>query len=712
MAIDLSSHEERIKWHLILLVAVISFCIVASVKLSGLVRLFELKAYDLLTIYAAEEKENRDVVIIEFDQKTLDAFNEQIGLSFPWPRDIYEPVIGHLSKAKAVLIDIIFSEPSRDARNNDLVFNSAMEKAGNVFLALPLEKRKKKTGEISETDKNFLKKHSVNDSMPFTDRFNSAILPTEDLRNGVKGVGNVTLNPDTDGIYRTTPLFFGLNDLVIPQFAVSALMAEGRIRNMGGKISVDGKEIPLMDGSFLLQYGKNKRPFEEISFMDVFNSALLEASGDNAARFSSDYFKDKYVLIGYTLKGLYDLRATPVSSVSPGVFIHANLLDNLAWKRFLVPVPQYVIYIVFAVLSFVTVYFVMTTKSMPRNLLFFGIFFVFVILCSSWLFRRGLYLDPLYPLFSLTLAFITSAIFSYALEGRKRAFIRSTFSRYMDQRIVNHLLANPSLIAPGGTRCRCTVFFADIAGFTTISESISPEKTAQMLYKVLTTMTELIIARNGVIDKYIGDCIMAFWGAPVSGGEDEKDAVRAALACVDALGPINAELSEKGIPSISMRFGIHSGEVIVGNLGSERLFDYTVIGDTVNLASRLESVNKVFSTKIIVSESTREMLDDAFCLRVLSDIAVKGKSKAIRIFEVLGENSAILKHKNEIAFEYAEGVDFFYDKQFVKAGEVFSGILKKWPGDGPSSFFMKRCDHFINQPPSKEGWEVLKMDTK
>lgn len=708
MTIDLKPQEDKIKWHLIALVAALSFLLVAGVKVTGLMHLFELNAYDLLTIYAAEEKENKDVVIVEFDQRTVDGL-EQLGLSFPWPRDIYEPVLGQLSKARAVFIDIIFSDPSRLDRNTDLVFSSAMEKADNVFLALPLEKRKK---DLTESDLDFLRRNSAKGFKAFDQRFNSAILPTDDLRNGIKGAGNVTLNPDSDGIYRSTPLFFGLNDLVIPQFVVSSLIKEGRIKNDKGVTSIDGIEIPMMNGNFLLQYGKSKRPFVEISFIDVFNSALSEASGNKDGQYSSDFFKNKYVMIGYTLKGLYDLRATPVSSVSPGVFIHATLIDNLVWKRFLVPVSSLLVFLVAACLSFLTVYFVMNTKSLLRNLLFLGVVFAFVILVSCVLFRKGFYMDPLFPLLSLTLGFISSAIFSYASEGRRRAFIKSTFSRYMDRRVVEHLLANPSLIAPGGTKCRCTVFFADIAGFTTISESISPEKTAQMLYRVLTTMTELIISHNGVIDKYIGDCVMAFWGAPVAGADDEKNAVRAALACYDALGPINAELREKGIPNISMRFGIHSGDVIVGNLGSERLFDYTVIGDSVNLASRLESVNKVFSTHIIVSESTMEKLDDLFCLRVLCDIAVKGKSKAIRIYEVVGENSALMKHKNEIAFEYAKGVSLFYDKEFQMAKEIFSYIIEKWPGDGPSAFFVKRCDHFLTEPPSGEGWEVIKMDTK
>lgn len=707
MTKSLTSQDDKIKWNLIIIVAAMSFFMVTVIKVSGLIKAFELKAYDLLTIYAAGENYNKEIVIVEFDQKTVDAL-EKIGLSFPWPRDIYEPVLNHLSKAKSVFIDIIFSESNRIDRNIDLIFRDAMDRSGNVFLAMPLENRKKT---LSGADRAYIKEYSVKGSMPYKHKFSSALLPADDLRSGAKGVGNVTLNPDKDGIYRRSPLFFGYEDLVIPQFVVAGLMKEGRIKEENGKIKVDDVSVPLVDSELLLQYSSNPHPFEEISFKDILDSATSDPANNNSA-YTADFFKDKYVLIGYTLKGLYDLRATPVSSVSPGVFIHATILDNLTGKKFLVPFHPALMFVLTAAFSFLAAFFVMTTKSMPRNLMFLVFSFGLIIFLSCWFFRMRTYLDPLAPLLALVVSFISTAIFSYASEGRRRAFIRSTFSRYMDKRIVDHLLADPSLVSPGGTKCRCTVFFADIAGFTTISESISPEKTAQMLYKVLTTMTELIIAHNGVIDKYIGDCIMAFWGAPVSGAFDEKNAVKAALECYYALGPINAELNSKGIPNISMRFGIHSGDVIVGNLGSERLFDYTVIGDSVNLASRLESVNKVFSTNIIISESTREKLDDDFTLRILSDIAVKGKSKAIRIYEVLGESFRIAPSVKEKAMAYDIGVDQFYNMEFEKAAESFSDIMKKWPGDGPSAFFARRCLNFINQPPSGEGWEIIKMDTK
>jgi adenylate cyclase len=260
-----------------------------------------------------------------------------------------------------------------------------------------------------------------------------------------------------------------------------------------------------------------------------------------------------------------------------------------------------------------------------------------MVFVPAALFRSGLYLHIIFPSLALVSGFIISAAYSYATEGRERRFVRRAFSQYMDERVVKHLLENPDLIKPGGQRRRVTVFFTDIAGFTTISERLPAEETAGMLHRVLNELTEVIIAHGGVIDKYIGDAIMAFWGSPLRGERDEQDACGAALDSLARLRDINADFRSRGLPSINMRVGIHSGEAIAGNLGSDRLFDFTVIGDTVNLGSRLEGVNKVFGTGIIISEETRRGTDGRFLTRPLGPIEVKGKEQPVEIFELMAE---------------------------------------------------------------------------
>ena len=236
------------------------------------------------------------------------------------------------------------------------------------------------------------------------------------------------------------------------------------------------------------------------------------------------------------------------------------------------------------------------------------------------------------------MSFLLSVAFSYAVEGRERQFIKRTFSQYMDKTIVDYVLQNPELVKPGGKKAHVTVLFADIAGFTTISEQNTPEDTALMLHRVLNELTEVVIEEKGVVDKYIGDCIMAFWGSPLALPEDEINACRSALRFIEAIYGINAVFALEGIPPIAIRVGLHTGDAIAGNMGSVRLFDFTVVGDTVNLASRLESVNKVFGTRIITSEHTLAGTHGLFLTRNLGPIEVKGKSEPVVIHEIISEH--------------------------------------------------------------------------
>jgi adenylate cyclase len=310
------------------------------------------------------------------------------------------------------------------------------------------------------------------------------------------------------------------------------------------------------------------------------------------------------------------------------------------------------------------------------------------------------------------ITFIISVAYSYATEGRQRLFLKRAISQYMDRRIADYLLENPSLIKPGGQNKRLTVFFADIAGFTSISEKTSAEEIATMLHRVLNSLTEVIIRNNGVIDKYIGDCVMAFWGAPLKTDKDEINACYAAIQCVSSLAELNYSLRNEGLPEIAIRVGIHSGDAIAGNIGSDRLFHYTAIGDTVNLASRLESVNKFFKTRIIISEDTIKETDNHFFARMLGVIEVKGKTLPIKIFELIAEKENIASDKMELASLFQQGMTFYEDCKLNEAARIFDQILEKYPYDGPSEFYKNRCNYLISNPSLTEDWNIIKFSEK
>jgi adenylate cyclase len=550
---------------------------------SGLLHNFELKAFDAFSRRLNPEKPDEKVVILKVDQQSLDALAGQ-GVTWPWPRQIYAPILAHMSEAEAVIMDILYTEPSSYGTEDDGMFSEGMAAAGNVYLPVFLTRSKR---ELSDEDREFLRALSVPEAQaPLS--YESAILPIPALRPALKGVGNVTIPPDGDGVYRRTPLVFRMGDLHVPHLLLGYLLDRGYMDIREGEIFAGKRRVPLADGRLTLRYFREERPFTEIPAVDVLRSSLLEAEGQEPV-IEKSFFEGKAVLVGLTAAGLYDLKPTSVTSISTGVHVHATALENLMNGNFMTPLsPLYtVLFMLLASLSitFVVLRFHSLAVTVPA---FAGALLAMLFMPAA-LFRSGLYLHIIFPSLALVAGFILSAAYSYATEGRERRFVRRAFSQYMDERVVKHLLENPDLIQPGGQKKRVTVFFTDIAGFTTISERLPAEETAGMLHRVLNELTEVIIARGGVIDKYIGDAIMAFWGSPLRGEQDERNACSAALASIARLGDINADFQSRGLPAIAMRVGIHSGEAIAGNLGSDRLFDFTVIGDTVNLGSRLRA---------------------------------------------------------------------------------------------------------------------------
>jgi adenylate cyclase len=346
------------------------------------------------------------------------------------------------------------------------------------------------------------------------------------------------------------------------------------------------------------------------------------------------------------------------------------------------------------------------------NLAVFALLLFLAVLVPALLFRKAYYMHIIQPALVLIAGFTLSVVYSYATEGKKRRFIKRTFSQYMDRQLVEYVLNNPDLIKPGGHRQRVTVFFADIAGFTSISERVAPEDLARMLHSILNAFTEVIIDNGGVIDKYIGDCVMAFWGAPVSREDDEARACNAAIQCINELQKINEDFRAEGLTEISVRIGIHSGDVIAGNLGSDRLFDYTVVGDTVNTASRLESVNKVFKTKIIISGETIQKTSGIFLTRELGLIEVKGKSRPVKIFELISKKEGMGQGAEQTMEMFDSGLAAFRGHRWQDALNIFGSILQKVPGDGPTLFYKEKTESMISHPELTEEVDIIRMKDK
>lgn len=654
---------------------------------------FELKVYDLLTRYVSPAKKYENICLIYIDQLSIDALSRQ-GITWPWPRQIYAPLIDYLSEADAIFLDIIFTEDSSYGVEDDKLLAKALERGGNVYLPLIVTKEKK------PFDEEYIKKISYTERIPLKDEYNSVIFPIEEFKIAAKGLGNVGILPDEDGIYRQMPLFFRVKEYTIPNFVMSYFIQKNNFQF---------KQIPLIEGNLLLKYSGDKNPFFVYSFLEILEASI---SKDIDPKINKEFFKGKTVFIGLTAAGLFDLKPTPISSKTPGVFIHAVAFENLLNKNFMLTAPKFLVLLMIFFISSIIPYTFLRQTSIKINLFVFLFTALILLFMVIVFFKVSFYIQFLPSLACLILSSIITLLYSYATEGKERRFIKRTFTQYMDKKVVDYLLAHPEAIAPGGQKKKVTVFFADIAGFTTISERLSPEDTAMILHKVLNSLTEVVIKNSGVVDKYIGDSIMAFWGAPLESDFDEFNACKAALECIASVKDLNNKFSEKGLPTINIRIGIHTGDVIVGNIGSDRMFNYTVIGDAVNIASRLESVNKFFKTSIIISEETYSKILNIFTLRELGTIRVKGRVKPIRIFEILGRKEDKGAEKLIFTEKYNSAYKLFREKRWTEAKEIFQSLLREYPEDFPSKFYLNLIDKYSVSDQLTKDWFVVKIEEK
>jgi adenylate cyclase len=691
-----------------LIISSISFALSLILCLSGVLTDFEYGAYDLFSRHLNPPNSSGDVIIVRIDQQSIDALSDQ-AITWPWPRQIYAPIFEYLSQADAVFFDVLTTEPSSYGVEDDAILADALKKANNVYLPVFLSDARH---DPDRAGREFLARISLPRNAPRPSlSYRSAVLPVPELRAACRGAGNVMIKPDSDGVYRKVPLDFALGDFTIPSLITGYLAERGVVTMDSAGFSAAGKRVALADGMLLLRFPASEHPFPVISAADLLQSYLDLQEGRKPA-IDTALFRGKKVFIGLTAAGLYDLKPTAVSSVSTGVLVHATAMDNLLHGNWMVPLSRFWPILFMLIAGIAAAWFILNHLSLAANLAFVCGAAALVAGVQAILFKNGIYLQIIPPFLALGTSSLLSTAYSYATEGKERRFVRRAFSQYMDETIVRHLLKNPELIRPGGRRRRVTVFFLDVAGFTPIAENLPAEETAEILHALLNACTEVIIRNHGVIDKYIGDCIMAFWGAPLETDNDEADACRAALGCLEALEEVNRGFREKGIAPIAIRIGIHSGEAVVGNLGSDRLFDYTVVGDTVNLAARLESANKLFGTRIMASADTRERTADSFVARELGLVEVKGKSRPVKIYEIMATTDTLNQVILEKADIHREALALFYDKRWQEAIVRFERILGLDPEDGPSAWFRNRCREFCGNPPSDDDWQVLRMKEK
>ncbi|CAB5118821.1 Adenylate cyclase (EC [Olavius algarvensis associated proteobacterium Delta 3] len=447
--------------------------------------------------------------------------------------------------------------------------------------------------------------------------------------------GFFNMYPDPDGVVRWMPAVLKFNEGLYAPLSLLAVSAyldapvELDITDLGvDSIRVGSFRIPTDEfGRILINYRGGKQTFPHIPVTDILNSAVPD-----------DPMRDKIVIVGATAVGIYDLRVTPFGSVFPGLEIHANIIDSLLRGDYLYLPAWGVIFDIMVILVFGSFLgFVLARVGVISGAITGLVLFVgYIVLCQLLFSINGWVMNLVYPLSVILAVYIAVTGYRYLVETRQKKFVKDAFSTYLAPSVVRDLIESPERLVLGGEERVITAFFSDVEGFTSISERLTPRELVELLNEFLTEMTEIILTHEGTVDKFEGDAIIAFFGAP---NELESQEEVACMACIEMqkrLAQLRDKWRKKGMPELMMRIGLSTGPAVVGNMGSKSRMDYTMMGDTVNTAARLEGVNKVYGTYTMISDSTFRDAGEWIRTRELDAIKVVGKAEPVKIYELLG----------------------------------------------------------------------------
>jgi adenylate cyclase len=694
--------------------------LLANVVLVDFFYTSEAKTYDWRVtervVDISPDKIIEDIVIIDIDGRSV----SKMGRFHQWRRQNYPEIIKYINEGGALAIgfDIIISDRDIYFPEDDIEFVKATEQAGNVFHAIyfaeadSLNFRHKMTREPAGFEWQkfaYSLPREVTAKLNQEDRFENEFIA---LLNAARGIGHVNFQGDQDGVVRKTSLFTFFNNHAYPALASRMAMDIMGVDSLSFTLGQDIKlysegnlmqEIPIdNDGRMIIHYFGSFKRFRYISFYDVLEKGV-----------GNEFFKDKIVLIGTSLPGLYDLRSAPFSPAFPGVEINANILYTLLTGNFVKQLSAWqgfsILLIIGIVIGIITVFL----SPIWSILVIFFAAFIHIIIAFTFYDNQILWIPIVTPILTLLFTFTGVYLYRYITEERGKRFIRDTFSHFVSKSVVDELLANPDKIKLGGEKKVCTVLFSDVVGFTTIAEQLTPEALVALLNQYLTEMTNTVFKYDGMLDKYEGDAVMAVFGAPISHGNHALNSCAAALEMQEQLVRLRQLWTKQGRPQLHARIGINSGPMVVGNMGSENRFDYTVMGDAVNLGARLESANKQYGTFIMIGEATYEITKDQIISRELDLVRVKGKTEPAKVFELIGlKEKGVSEKKQQVITTFVQGFENYLAQKWDDAIANFNETLKINPYDGPARTYLKRCQQFKQYPPGADWDGVFIMTMK
>ncbi len=682
-----------------------------------------------------------------------DASLEQFG-QWPWPRTVLSELVDKLiaNGAAAIAFSMIFPEPDRTSPtraieiwpdtqeveaiadiiaqlpDHDAVFARTLSGA-TVVLGFSATTSEGRTPPSYSGGIAF----AGSDPSPFLPRLVGGLTSLPIIDEAAWGRGSLLLSHDIDGTVRRAPLLLTLDDEILPSLSVEALRAAQLATTLvtrtadasGGQSIGDSSGLTsIRVGEFIVPttahgemwlYFADTEDDQSIEAWQVLDAPAPDAD-------LSPLIAGHIVLIGTSAAGLFDLHETPLNPAMPGVAIHAQAIEQMISGNFLerpswAGGAEMLLLVVIGVLLIVIIPLVgVVTGAVVGAVLALGSIY------GSWLAfdQAGLLLDPVYPSIAVLIIYLMVSFLVYMRTERERGRVRNAFSRYLSPQLVKRVADNPQQLRLGGESRELTLLFSDIRGFTSFSENMSPEELTSFINSFLTPMTEIILEHLGTIDKYMGDAIMAFWNAPLDDADHAVNACRSALAMRDRLAELNnewretAEAEGRPLRSIDVGIGINSGECVVGNLGSDQRFDYSVLGDAVNLASRLEGQTKTYGTTIVVGESTQQ-LAPSLAYAEIDLIRVKGRSAPVRIFALVGaEDMATSQRFVELRQQQDQMLDAYRGQDWSTALDRLLRCreLDDGPLGGVLDLYQCRLETLRANPPSADWDGVYTAETK
>ncbi|HZK19473.1 MAG TPA: adenylate/guanylate cyclase domain-containing protein [Treponemataceae bacterium] len=678
----------------IFLAAVCVFVCIVCVEWLGVFSFLENKSYDHRMQQTARFYRAHDnVVFVMLNQDSLDWAKEKRGWGWPWPRAAYGEIVSYFNVAGAnsVSFDVLFTEPSLYGPEDDAAFAAANAEFGKTILAVDFS-QKHITNEISVWD---------------------PILPVEPIKSSAALLANVQSAKDSDDVIRRSRYGFFCKDVFYPTMGLAPFYVNESKKP--SVITLNGaKNATRANETVQLRFASSIDEYIPYSARHILQSYQMvqdcqakgitkkyRETGMFDRLLEPELFTDANIFFGFYAPGLFDICSSPVSQVYPSVGVHLSLYDTILNDSEIYKIPTVFLVLFFLMCTVLGIFPVLFFKRISTKIISSLMGFVIIVMTVYALFIPGVWVPLVTSLLCYIGSFAAAIIVEYQAVGYQRRYLKSAFSQYLSPAVIENLIENPEQLKLGGERREISIYFSDIQGFTTISEKLDPEELTALLNEYLTEMSNIILESGGTIDKYQGDAIIAFWNAPADQPEHAKKAVEVAIACQNRLKVLALQLEKRAGSIIKQRIGLNTGAAVVGNLGSDKRFDYTMIGDAVNIAARLEGLNKQFGTYTMCTDYLRKKALEKGATISFIEIArvtVVGKKQAVIVYEPISHSEYEARKPVFDIFDKAR--NFFYEGALGDALKLFESISSKQADlqkTHPAAFkYAEKCRELIN----------------